>query len=168
MRGNHSRLIRPGPPRRCTAPLAGMPNRSRHPDPECAADPVRSPPPELPRRTPAPGMILLRALVAAHDVIIEHGFHIPALLLRHLREVPAAVQPLLLSRDGKKDNRARKFQFAQHARAFQADGRSAAIVIRPGRIAIHVEACRCCANRNAPSPARCASHSPRSVPFRTA
>ena len=56
----------------------------------------------------------------------------PALIFRHLREMLAAVQALFLSRDRKKNNRRRKLQLAQHSRAFQADGRSAAIVIRPG------------------------------------
>ena len=41
-------------------------------------------------------MILLRALVAADNVIIQHRLEIPALILRHLREVVAAVQALAL------------------------------------------------------------------------
>ena len=51
----------------------------------------------------------------------------------------AAVQPLLFSRDGEKNNRGRKLHLAQHPRAFQADRGSAAVVIRSRRVAVHIE-----------------------------
>src|SRR5207302_2442513 len=46
------------------------------------------------------GVVLLGALVPAHDVVVQDGLNLPALLLRHLREVMAAVQSLLLTGDG--------------------------------------------------------------------
>jgi len=47
---------------------------------------------------------LLGALVPAHDIVIEHRFDIPSLLLRDLREVLAAVQALLFSRHCEEDD----------------------------------------------------------------
>ena len=84
-------------------------------------------------------MILLRALVAADNVVVEHGFQVPALLLRHLREMTAAVQSLLFAGDCEKNNRRRKLHLAQHSRAFQADGRSAAIVVGSRCVAAPIE-----------------------------
>src|ERR1700691_1053139 len=84
-------------------------------------------------------MILLLAFVSADNVIVEHGLQVPALFFRHLREMLASVQPLLFARDREKNNRRRKFQLAQNPRAFQAHGRSAAVVVRPRSIGLHVE-----------------------------
>src|SRR5579871_6767484 len=48
---------------------------------------------------PNSGWILLRAAIAADDVIVEDRLNIPPLGLRHLREVSAAVQALLFACD---------------------------------------------------------------------
>src|SRR5229473_3616503 len=76
---------------------------------------------------------LLRTPVASHNVIVQDGFDFPPLLLGHLGEVLAAVQTLLFSGDGQKNNRRRELKFAgslaQNAGAFQAHRGPAAIVI---------------------------------------
>ena len=82
--------------------------------------------------------ILLRALVSADNVIVQYGFDIPGLLFCHLREVLAAVQSLLFTRHCQKDNRGWKLQLAQDPCAFQADGGSAAIVVRPRSVGLRV------------------------------
>ena len=82
---------------------------------------------------------MLRALVAADDVIVQHGLDIPALLFGHFGKVMAAVQALLFARHGQKNNRLRKLQRAQDPRAFQADGRSAGVVVRAGSVALRVK-----------------------------
>ena len=46
---------------------------------------------------------LARSGVAADDVVIQHGFQVPALGLGQLRQVGAAIQPLLLAGDGDED-----------------------------------------------------------------
>src|SRR5205807_6637584 len=53
--------------------------------------------------------VLLGALVATHNVVVEHGLDIPALLLRHGGEMPAAVQSLLFAGDRQKNDGGWKF-----------------------------------------------------------
>ena len=79
--------------------------------------------------------VLSGARLPPDDVVVQGGFDIPSLLLRHLGKMFAAVQSLLFSRDGQENNRCRKFllQLAQDARALEADGGSAGIVICAGR-----------------------------------
>ena len=88
-------------------------------------------------------MVLLRTLVPTHNVVVEDRLEVPALLLRHLGKVAAAVQPLLFARHRQKNNRRRKLHLArhlaQHPRAFQAHGGAAAIVIGAGRIATAIK-----------------------------
>ena len=84
------------------------------------------------------GTILLRALVAAHNVVVEDGCQIPSLIFRHLREMFAAVQPLLFPSHGKKNNCRRELHLAEDARALQADCGSAAIVVRAGSVANYI------------------------------
>ena len=76
--------------------------------------------------------ILLWILVASHNIVIQHGLNLPALLPRHLREVLAAIESLLFARDGKKNHGCGKFKFAEYARALQGNGRAAAVVIGAG------------------------------------
>ena len=78
-------------------------------------------------------------LVSADDVVIQHRLYIPALLFRHLREMLASVQSLFLPSYRQKNDRCRKFQFAQHAGALQAHRGSTGVIVRPGSIAVHVE-----------------------------
>ena len=85
------------------------------------------------------GMILLRAFVPAHDIVVKHSLQIPSLLLRHLGKMAAAVEPLLFARDRKKDDRRRKLHLAQYTGTLQAYGNSAGIIIRSGGIALHVQ-----------------------------
>src|SRR5437660_6940969 len=85
------------------------------------------------------GMILLRALVSANDVVIEHGLQVPLLLLCHLREMAAAVEPLLLPRDRKKDYRRRELHLAQYASALQAHRGSAGIIVRSRSVAPYIQ-----------------------------
>ncbi len=84
-------------------------------------------------------MILLRTLVATDNIVVENGLDIPALLLCHLCKMLAAVQSLFFASHGQKNDRAGKLQLAQHARALEADGRAAGVVVGAGRIAFRVE-----------------------------
>ena len=61
------------------------------------------------------------------------------MFLGHLGEMVAAVQSLLLACHRQKNNRRRKFQLAQNPRAFEANGRPAAVVVRPRSIPLPVE-----------------------------
>ena len=86
--------------------LARDPNRFRHPVRESRRNlllvAAAGTPSENTRTTE---WILLRALVAADDVVVQHRLEIPALALCHLREMLAAVQTLLLAGDRQKNNR---------------------------------------------------------------
>src|SRR5581483_6454202 len=83
--------------------------------------------------------VLLCIAVAADDVVVENGFDVPSLLLRHLGKVLAAVQALFFSGHGKKNDGGGKLVLAEHARAFQADRGSRAIVVGARRIAVHIK-----------------------------
>ncbi len=75
-----------------------------------------------------------RRLIAADDIVVQRCLNIPALRLGHFGEMCAAIQALLLSGDGKKDDGRRKLVFAQHACTFHADRRAAAVVIGSGSL----------------------------------
>ena len=77
--------------------------------------------------------VLLRAAVAAHDVVVERCFDVPSRGLGHLREVAAAVQALLLAGNGQKNNGGGKLQLAENAGTLQTYSRAAAIVVGAGR-----------------------------------
>ena len=83
--------------------------------------------------------VLLGIAIAAHDVIVQHGFDIPTLLFRHLREMRAAIQSLLFAGHGQKNNGRGKLQLAENAGALEADGGAAGVVIGSGRDAAYVE-----------------------------
>jgi len=70
------------------------------------------------------------------------------------------VQPLLLARHGQENNCRGKLQLAQTRAHSRLTAVPLPIVVGPGASPSRRE-CRCCANRSARSPARCASRSPR-------
>src|SRR6185312_1978328 len=70
-----------------------------------------------------------RRSVAADDIVVQRALNLPALFACHLREVLRAVEPLLFSSDGEKNDGRRKFVFAQDTRAFDAHRRSAGVII---------------------------------------
>jgi len=75
---------------------------------------------------------LLRILIAAHDVIVQHSLDLPliSLLICHPGKMMASVEPLPLACDGEKNDRRREFHLAENPSAFQAHSRAAGIVVR--------------------------------------
>src|SRR5205823_12081211 len=76
--------------------------------------------------------ILTRALVSTNNVIVQHGLDVPASFLGHFSEVLAAVESLLLTSDGEKNDRRGELQFAQNARALETNDGTARVVLAPG------------------------------------
>src|SRR5262249_49489809 len=66
--------------------------------------------------------ILAGALIAAHDIVVQDGFDVPALRLGELGEMLAAKETLLFSRNRQENDRAGEMKFAENARAFKAHG----------------------------------------------
>ncbi len=77
--------------------------------------------------------------VASHDVVVEHSIHLPAFRLRQLRQVPAAVQALLLARNGRKHNGCGEFELGEHASALETHGHAGGVVIRSRSGCMRVE-----------------------------
>src|ERR1017187_3867461 len=59
--------------------------------------------------------VLSLAEISTHYVIVQDSFEFPTFLLRHLGEVFAAIQALLLPGDCQKNNRCRKFNFVRNS-----------------------------------------------------
>ncbi len=80
--------------------------------------------------------------IPANDVVVQNRLQLPALRLRQLGQVTAAVQPLLLPGHRDKDDGAGKLQLRENAARLQRDRRSAGIVIRAGSRVVSVEVIR--------------------------
>ncbi len=83
--------------------------------------------------------ILFRALVAADDVVVEHGLDVPVLRARDVREAAAAVEVLFFAGDGQKDDGCREFQLAENSGALETNGYAAGVIIGAGRVVFGIE-----------------------------
>ncbi len=70
-----------------------------------------------------------RSRIAADNVVVEYTFQLPALAAGQPGQVAASIQALFLSRHGDEDQGGWKRHPAEHARASQADGHAAGVVI---------------------------------------
>ena len=75
---------------------------------------------------------------AADDVVVEIGFHLPALRSGIFRQQLAAIKPLLLAREHGEHQGRREFVLRQNARGFHHRGHARAVIVGARRIGCRV------------------------------